>query len=350
MPPKQRNAPISSGSFLDIKAQISKHESDFTKSRSLGQSSTIAGGVPRAPKKLPTWARQNKGLAGRQAKDQVIYEDDVDTGRGDPERIKQQLERKAAIYDKIRKGKTGGLNEDQIGSLLVDFDRKTYDNPDASSDESDAASDVDESLTVPSRPAHAHDDDDDDEPGARLPHDPLVEFTDEFGRTRLIPRSEVPRGAPFRDPAATEGPQYQEAGDHAPSAFQPGEGPAASNVIYGDQTSFPVYAPDPAVLAQRAATLAAAAAAPLVSHYDSTQENRTRGAGFYQFSGNEDERAAQMEALQKERAETERKRAEREQEGDLVKKGRAREKEERKRKIEEKRREMDEKRKRAKGG
>jgi hypothetical protein len=24
--------------------------------------------------------------------------------------------------------------------------------------------------------------------------DPLVEYTDEFGRTRLVPRSEVPRG------------------------------------------------------------------------------------------------------------------------------------------------------------
>ncbi|BGP17597.1 hypothetical protein JCM10213_001247 [Rhodosporidiobolus nylandii] len=343
MPPKSRNAPISSGSFLDIKAQISKHESDFNKSRETGGPSTIAGGVPRQTKKLPAWARQNKGVAARQAKDEVIYEDDVDSGRGDPQRIKEQLERKAAIYDKIRKGKTGGLNEDQISSLLVDFDRKTYDNPDTSDDES-STSDVDESLRVPDRLIE-------DEPGPALPHDPLVEFTDEFGRTRMIPRSEVPRGAPFRDPSATNTElQYQTAAESAPSAFKPGEGPEASNVIYGDQTSFPVYEPDPAVLAQRAATLAAAAAAPLVSHYDSTQEHRTRGAGFYQFSGNEEERAAQMEALKREREETERKRAEREREGDLVRKERDREKDERKRKIEEKRRELEEKRKRAKGG
>jgi N-acetylmuramoyl-L-alanine amidase len=124
----------------------------------------------------------------------------------------------------------------------------------------------------------------------------------------------------------------------------------SQNVYYGDQTQFPVYEPDPEVLARRAATLAAAAAAPLVSHYDSTQENRTRGAGFYQFSGNEEERKAQMEALQRERDETERKRREKEELGDVVKRDREREKEERKRKIEEKRREMEEKRKKARGG
>ncbi|GAA6011666.1 hypothetical protein JCM10207_004201 [Rhodosporidiobolus poonsookiae] len=344
MPPKHRAAPISSSSFLDIKAQISKHEDDFNKSRQLGQPTTLSGGVPRGQKKLPTWARQNKGLAARQARDEVIYEDDV-VGRGDPGRAKEQLERKAAIYDKIRKGKTGGLSEDQIGSLLVDFDRKTYDNPDASSDD-ESGSDVDESLTVPSRPIE-----DPDEPGPSLPHDPLVEYTDDFGRTRMIPRSEVPRGAPFRDPAAPEGEvSYRTGVEGSSAAFQPGEGPRASNVIYGDQTSFPVYEPDPAVLAQRAATLAAAANAPLVSHYDASQENRTRGAGFYQFSGDEATRQAQMEALKRERDETERKRREREEEGDRVKRERERERDERKRKIEEKRREVEEKRKRARGG
>ncbi|GAA5825159.1 hypothetical protein JCM11251_006124 [Rhodosporidiobolus azoricus] len=352
MPPRSRAAPASASSFLDLKAQISKHESDFTKSKQLGQS-TIAGGVPRGggSKKLPTWARQNKGLAARSAKDQVVYEDEVDTGRGDPEKIKAQLERKAAIYDKIRKGKTGGLSEDQIGSLLVDFDRKTYDNPDTSDDDS-AGSDVDESLTVPDRRIADSSKDDDDEPGPSLPYDPLVEYTDEFGRTRMIPRSEVPRGAPFRDPTATAeggGVQYstgEEAGSSG--ALRPGEGPEASNIIYGDQTSFPVYEPDPSILAKRAATLAAAAAAPLVDHYDASEENRQRGAGFYAFSGNEEERKAQMETLKKERVETERKRRERDEEGDLVKREREREKEERKRKIEEKRREVEARRKRAK--
>ena len=124
----------------------------------------------------------------------------------------------------------------------------------------------------------------------------------------------------------------------------------SSNVYYGDQNFFPVYEPDPEVIARRAATLAAAAAAPLVDHYDATRENRTKGAGFYQFSGNEEERQAQMDALAKEREETERKRKERDEVGDAVKRKRESEVEERKRKIEAKRREMEEKRKRLKSG
>jgi len=115
--------------------------------------------------------------------------------------------------------------------------------------------------------------------------------------------------------------------------------------LYGDQTNFPVYAPDPAILAQRAATLAAAQNAPLVDHYDSTRETtRQRGAGFYQFSGNEEERTKQMEELERERIETERKRKEREEEGDRVRNERKKELEERRKLIEDKRRELKERR------
>lgn len=36
------------------------------------------------------------------------------------ESARAALERKAEIYDKLRKGKTGGLNDKQYESLLVD--------------------------------------------------------------------------------------------------------------------------------------------------------------------------------------------------------------------------------------
>lgn len=193
----------------------------------------------------------------------------------------------------------------------------------------------------------------------------------------------MPRGAPFRDPNAPEGVSFEMA--HAPVQYvarvddrvpkmgkelAPGEGPdpcvlslspslaalewahtdsidapaRSSNVYYGDQTSFPVYEPDPAILAQRAATLAAAAAAPLVDHYSATGENRTRGAGFYAFSADEQERRREMDELERARFETERKRREREVEGDRVKGERERERDERKRRIEDKRREVEERR------
>ena len=119
--------------------------------------------------------------------------------------------------------------------------------------------------------------------------------------------------------------------------------PHSSNVIYGDQREFPVYQPDPEVLAARAAAFAAAANAPLVDHYDASTENRSRGAGFMQFSQDEETRKREMDALKAERERTERSRAE-VQQGGGINGEREKEKLARKRKIELKRQEMEEKR------
>lgn len=110
---------------------------------------------------------------------------------------------------------------------------------------------------------------------------------------------------------------------------------------YGDQTSFPVYAPDPSLLAARAAAFAASQT-PLVEHYDASKERRTKGAGFYAFSGDEEARREELEALRREREETERKRG---GEKGKVEGEREREKEERKRLVLEKRRALEGKRK-----
>lgn len=49
---------------------------------------------------------------------------------------------------------------------------------------------------------------------------------------------------------------------------------------------------------------------PLNIHYDASGENRAKGAGFYQFSGDEEMRRKQMEELRKAREETEKARQE----------------------------------------
>ena len=116
---------------------------------------------------------------------------------------------------------------------------------------------------------------------------------------------------------------------------------------YGDQHHFPVYTPDPSVLAARA--LAYAKSEPLVSHYDGAAENRTKAAGFYAFSGDEATRADQMAALKREREETEKTREDALAGGGVLGE-RERVKEERKRKVEEKRRELEAKRKAAASG
>ena len=72
---------------------------------------------------------------------------------------------------------------------------------------------------------------------------------------------------------------------------------------------FPVYEPT----AERVAAIqeaASEAANPLKAHYDASRENRAKGAAFYTFSADEEQRAREMEALRKAREETEKARKE----------------------------------------
>ncbi len=67
---------------------------------------------------------------------------------------------------------------------------------------------------------------------------------------------------------------------------------------------FPVYEPS----SDRVAAIQAAAAEennPLNIHYDADREVRAKGAGFYQFSADEETRKEQMEELRQARHETE---------------------------------------------
>jgi hypothetical protein len=101
---------------------------------------------------------------------------------------------------------------------------------------------------------------------------------------------------------------------------------------------------------------------PLASRYDSTMENRAKGAGFYQFSADEEKRRQQMEELRSARMETEKTRQEvgamdlkpGEVEGlreDSVTAGasRSRAMDKRKRELEERRKLLDAKRRKVKG-
>jgi Domain of unknown function (DUF4078) len=75
--------------------------------------------------------------------------------------------------------------------------------------------------------------------------------------------------------------------------------------MIGDPVNFfPVYEPS----SERVAAIKAAAAEennPLNQHYDASHEVRAKGAGFYQFSADEETRKKQMEELRQARQETE---------------------------------------------
>ncbi|KAI0734212.1 hypothetical protein C8Q72DRAFT_454987 [Fomitopsis betulina] len=264
---KAKAAGVSASSFFDLKAELAKQEEDFAKNKAAGKGAALVGGVKRPDKKLPLWAKQNAGVHARAARDFALEE----VSRPTLEAARAALERKAQVYEKLRKGKSGGLSEKQYEALLVDFDQKAMDHYESDSD------DVDESLTVP-KPVE----DDED--------DPIVEYEDEFGRVRTGRKSEIPRHL------------LQPEGDQQDKEDDP-------YVLYNPVNHFPVYEPTE----DRVAAIEAEYAeenSPLNVHYDAAREVRAKGAGFYQFSADEETRRRQMEELRAAREETGRTREE----------------------------------------
>ncbi|KAI0925988.1 hypothetical protein AcV5_008570 [Taiwanofungus camphoratus] len=167
---KAKTAGVSASSFFDLKAELAKQEEEFAQSKAAGKAKALVGGVKRPDKKPTIWMRQNAGVKARAALD--IELDEISKPTLDSARA--ILERKAQVYEKLRKGKSGGLSEKQYDSLLVDFEQKPIDSYESDSD------DVDESLTVPKL-------------STEVDNDPIVEYKDEFGRMRTTRRSEIPR-------------------------------------------------------------------------------------------------------------------------------------------------------------
>lgn len=189
MPKGRSGAGVSSGSFLDLKAEVSKKVDEFEKSkaRGNGKAEPIVGGVKRDDKasnsylhltvdhflipilrqKIPSWMKKNKGVASRAARDEVEFEA---ISQQTVESARAALERKSKIYDKLQKGLTGGLNDKQYDNLLVDVSLRRDSLPEADEglmcistlakfdkkaeeggcpSDSDDEEDVDESATVP---------------------------------------------------------------------------------------------------------------------------------------------------------------------------------------------------------
>ncbi|PWZ03780.1 hypothetical protein BCV70DRAFT_154463 [Testicularia cyperi] len=186
------------------------------------------------------------------------------------EAIRRNLERKAKIYAQLSEGRYGGLSDEQLKDSSIDWDRKLLERQD---DDRIAAH-----SRSPSPPPHASSKPLGD--SSRLHEDPdrVVEYIDEFGRTRTARLSDVPRE--FLD---------QFSGDTK-------ESEESDTPIYGPATSFPVYTPKPRTPAR----------ANLETHFDATleQATRQRGAAFYHFSTDERERVSQMDQLAALRAET----------------------------------------------
>jgi hypothetical protein len=195
------------------------------------------------------------------------------------ERSKRKMEEKARLYAAMKRGDV----EDEGERFAVDFDRKWAEKyGDGQSGEEDLSDEEDE----------------DEENGG------MVEYVDEFGRTRQGTRADAARVArQERGMADMTGDRFT-ARPSAPSA-----------VIYGDTIQHQAFNPDMPIAMQMeelAKKRDRSLTPPPDLHFDASREVRQKGTGFFQFSEDAEERKKQMADLERERLETERVRKERE--------------------------------------
>ncbi len=185
------------------------------------------------------------------------------------------MEEKARLYNALKRGDI----EDRDDKYGVDFDLKW-----AEKNEKGEASSSSESESEASE-------------------EELVEYVDEFGRTRKGTRAAAAREARRRNNLAADEPDRFSARPSMPG-----------NIIYGDTVQTHAFNPDETI-AQQMAELAAKRDKELTPppelHFDGRAEARQRGTGFFHFSKDEEERQEQMGRMEKDREETDRVRRER---------------------------------------
>lgn len=222
-------------------------------------------------------------------------------------RSKRKMEEKARLYAAMKRGDyvpSGGDSSKDERLSLIDFDRKWA--------EDEAAG----------RPTNYETSSDSENSAG----EEMVEYEDEFGRQRRGTKAEAQREERRQRMIANAGEELAQASARPAMPL---------NIIYGDTVQAAAFNPDEPI-AQKIEELARkrdkSPTPPPDLHYDATKEVRSKGVGFYQFSGDKEGRAKEMAALEAERQETERKKGEREAE-----------KEKRKKEIEERRKAIREK-------
>jgi hypothetical protein len=195
-------------------------------------------------------------------------------------RSKRKMEEKARLYAAMKRGDV----DDTHDSHLVDFDRKWADQQEAKalSDQTDSDDDDDNELSESDKE--------------------IVEWQDEFGRTRTGTASQRAREQ-----------RLAQLGSESALRSRPAQ---PTNLIIGDTVQAGAFNPDEPI-AQQMAHLASkrdkSLTPPPDTHFDASKEIRRKGVAFMQFSlDNDQERKRQFENLEMERKETERVRGERE--------------------------------------
>jgi hypothetical protein len=271
---------ISSSSSLAFSSTLS----NLIKSSSTESNKPTAGRA--RPQKEDIFKTHNKNVKKRALKDledtdfTQKHRGRTTEEKGEDEvawkRTKRRMEEKARLYDALKRGDVEDL-DDKYG---VDFDRKWAEQQ----EKGEAAH------------ASSSESEEDEE-------EELVEYTDEFGRTRKGTRAEAAREERRKRTLAADEPDRFTARPSMPN-----------NIIFGDTVQTHAFNPDETI-AQQMADLAAKRDKELTPppevHFDGRAEVRQRGMGFFNFSKDEEERQEQMRRIEKEREDTERVRQER---------------------------------------
>ncbi|KAL7932658.1 hypothetical protein V8C35DRAFT_306360 [Trichoderma chlorosporum] len=285
--PQKRAKREALSSSLDFTAQLT---SLISNAAPQGSTSTAPGRVrPKQPRDdIFRGASKSKKTASgskeRDAKSEKLVLKEVagtEEETQELERAKRKMESKARLYAAMKRGDY--VPKENEAAPLVDFDRKWAetaegkDDYETSSDEEANGSDGEE----------------------------MVEYEDEFGRTRRGTRADMER-MERRIRRGLLGAEELERMSARPSA--------PSNLIYGDAIQAMAFAPDdPDKMEELARRRDRSATPPEMKHYDADHEIRTKGVGFYKFSKDEETRTNEMKSLEEERLRTEEQRKQREE-------------------------------------
>ncbi|KAJ4349929.1 uncharacterized protein N0V89_008549 [Didymosphaeria variabile] len=278
--PRTKGNPISSASSIAFSSTLS----DLIQSASTDASKPTTGRARIAKEDI--FKSHNKGVKKRAAKDledsqftqkhRKLTSDERAEDEAHWKRAKRRMEEKARLYNALKRGDIEDV-DDRYG---VDFDAKWAEKQEQGEANSDSSSSESE-----------------------VPDEELVEYQDEFGRTRKGTRAEFAREERRKRTLAADESDRFTARPSMPT-----------NIIYGDTVQSDAFNPDECI-AQQMADLAAKRDKELTpppdEHFDGRKEARQRGTGFMHFSKDEEERKQQMSNLEKERQETEKARRER---------------------------------------
>ena len=270
-PSKKQKRDGCSINSLDFTAQMTALISDGTSSSALrsrsrpgAKETTIHSGKKSAESCKETREKAGRGLRlkeGQSNKEELAELD----------RSRKMMEYKARMYSALKRGDY--VPKDSEPAPLVDFDKKWAE----ANDEEDRYDD----------PSCSEEDGDDE----------VIEFEDEFGRTRQGTQAEKEK-IERRKQRGLLGVEELEKISARPTAPQ--------GLIYGDTVQTMAFNPDePDKMEELARKRDRSQTPPEIKHYDADTEIRDKGVGFYKFSKDENVRKKEMEALAQERRTTE---------------------------------------------